>query len=88
MAWEDNYNIIFNTTIPIEGNKEWRLSVEEHKKSGKMQMNCRIFAKAKEEGGYEGPTKNGFIIPIKSAEDINNIEKMFSDYFQEVKKFL
>ena len=88
MVWTDNYSSIMEKIVPLENNKEWRLNVEEHKKTGKMQLNCRVFQKAKEDGGYEGPTKNGFIMPIKSVNDIENLEKMFSDFFKEVKTLL
>lgn len=86
--WGENYNAIVKLELPVEGNKIWKFALEEHTTKGTMQMNVRKFQIAKEEGGYEGPTKNGFIEQIKSLEDVEKLEKMFAEYFIEVKKML
>lgn len=86
MAWEDNFNSLFTKTLPIEGGKkEWRLTLEEHKTKGTMNMNIRIF---QTEGSYTGPTKNGFIIQANSLEEVEELEKAFLDYFEKVKEIL
>ena len=89
MAWEDNFNPIFTEVLPQEdGKKEWRFTLEEHKTKGKMQMNIRLFSKAVTEGGYEGPTKNGFIQGVNSEEDVNKLQSSFNAYFEKVKTML
>lgn len=88
MAWEDNYNTIAQVDLPVDGNKIWKFALEEHKTKGTMQMNVRLWQKAKEEGGYAGPTKNGFIQGIKSVEDVNELEKTFAQFFKQVKEML
>ena len=88
MAWDDNFNKLLQTTLPIDEFKEWRFTLEEHKTKGKMNMNVRIFQKAKTEGGYEGPTKSGFIFEIQSLEQIENLQKAFNEYFEKVKEML
>lgn len=88
--WEDNYNKLVNQTLPVEGNKEWRFTLEEHRTKGTMQMNVRMFSLPKEDrpDAYSGPTKNGFIVPINSVEDIEKLEKAFSEYFKKIKEML
>lgn len=88
IAWEDNYHKLIEQIIPIEGNKEWRFVLEEHKNKGTMQMNVRLWQKAREKGGYEGPTKNGFIQQIKTPDDITGLEEAFKIYFDKVKEML
>ena len=85
MAWEDNYNALFVEKLPQEGGKkEWRFTLEEHKTKGTMQMNVRLFSLAVKEGGYEGPTKNGFIQGITSKEDVDKLQATFNAYFERV----
>ena len=86
--WADNFSELFRDTLPSEGNKEWRFALEEHKTKGTMQMNVRKFQVAKNEGDYEGPTKNGFIEQIKTIEDVDALEKAFSEYFKKVRSML
>lgn len=84
--WNDKYNTLSETKLEVEGNKEWRLAVEESKSKGTLQLNARLFQKAKVEGGYAGPTKNGFIEPINSKEDIEELQNLFNEFFDEAKK--
>ena len=35
-----------------------------YENKGTLQINARCFTIAQKEGGYSGPSKNGFIIPI------------------------
>lgn len=88
MAWEDNYNPLFVDKLKLEDKKEWRFTLEEHKTKGTMQVNVRLFKLPAVEGGYEGPTKNGFILQINSVEELDNLQKAFNDYFEKVKKML
>jgi hypothetical protein len=84
--WDEKYNKLSEKKLEVEGNKEWRLAVEESKSKGTLQLNVRLFQKAKVEGGYEGPTKNGFINSINSKEDIENLQNIFNEFFDEAKK--
>ena len=88
MAWADNFNVIYSIELPADEYKIWKFQLEEHKTKGTLHMNVRMFQKAKAEGGYEGPTKNGFMQQINSVEDIEKLQKTFNDYFEEVKKKL
>ena len=89
--WADKYSILKTETYKFEEFKEWRFSLEEHKEKGTLQINARCFTLPKKEGGYAGPSKNGFIIPITSAEDFDNIIKCFSaftDFAEKCKEML
>lgn len=87
--WGDNFSAIVDLRLPIEGGKEWKFALEEHKTKGTMQMNVRVFQNGTgKEGEYIGPTKNGFIIKINSKEDIEKLEKKFSEYFKQIKEML
>lgn len=88
MAWSDNFSELVKITLPAESNKEWRFILEEHKTKGSMNMNVRLFQNAKVEGGYEGPTKNGFIQQINSIEDVEKMQKTFNEYFEKIKEML
>lgn len=86
--WEDKFNTLVSSKLELPNNKEWRLAVEESKTKGTLQMNVRLFQKAKIEGGYEGPTKNGFIIEVNSIEDIENFQNSLNDFFDKTKELL
>lgn len=87
--WEDNFNKIVSLELPVEGNKVWKFTVEEHKTKGTMQMNVRKWQNGTgKEGEYIGPTSNGFIEKINSLEDVERLEKMFAEYFKKVKEML
>ena len=91
MAWEDNFNIIKSTSFKTSENKEWKFSIEEHKNKATLQINARCFTIAQKEGGYSGPSKNGFIIPINSEEDFDTIKecfKTFIDFVEDSKSVL
>lgn len=92
MAWADNYNKLVEKKIPAGDYKEWRFVLEEHKTRGTMQVNVRMWQLAKEEGGYEGPTKSGFIYKIKTPDDIDDLEKTFIDdfanFFKDVREMI
>ena len=97
MAWNDNYNVIYNNELAVDDKKYWKFNIEEHKKRGTLNMNVRQFAKApegydaSEHGGksaYEGPTKNGMLIQVESLEQVEELQKAFNSYFEEVKKYL
>jgi hypothetical protein len=84
MAWEDNFNPLITETLPLEGGKkEWRFTLEEHKTKGTMNLNVRIW---QVEGSYTGPTKSGFVLGIKSKEEVEELQKAFNDYFEKVKE--
>lgn len=88
--WEDNFSELVKTTLKVDGNKEWRFALEEHKTKGTMQMNVRLWSLPQEgkADAYSGPTKNGFIVGIKTPEDIDNLQKAFNEYFEKIKEML
>ena len=97
MAWSDNYNVIYNNKLAVDDKKYWNFNIEEHKKRGTLNMNIRQFAKApegydaSEHGGksaYEGPTKNGMLVQVESLQQVEELQKAFNSYFEEVKKYL
>lgn len=78
--WEDKFNVLKQICFKTDDNKEWKFSVEEHKQKGTLQLNARCFTIATKEGGYSGPSKNGFILPINSIEDLDKIQDCFSTF--------
>lgn len=89
--WEDKYNILKQISFKTSDNKEWKFSLEEHKTKGTLQINARCWTTAKTEGGYSGPSKNGFIIPINSIEDLDKIKECFQNFvnfIDETKEFI
>jgi outer membrane protein assembly factor BamB len=87
--WEDNFNKIVNLELPVEGNKVWKFTVEEHKTKGTMQMNVRLFQNDNgKDDAYVGPTKNGFIIKINTKEEFNTFKETFIKYLNEVEDML
>jgi len=85
--WEDKFNPLVQKILKIE-NKDWKLTLEENKTKGTLQVNLREWAHATPTNEYEGPTKNGFIFKIKIIEDLNNLEEMFLKFFSEAKTML
>lgn len=79
-SWEDKFNTLVSSNVEIGETKEWKFALEESKSKGTLQINAREFKKAKVEGGYSGPGKNGFIIQINSEEDIENLRKVFTEF--------
>lgn len=89
--WEDKFNIIKSTSFKTSDNKEWKFSLEEHKTKGTLQLNARCFTIATKEGGYSGPSKNGFIIPINSMDDLDKIKECFEtfiNFIDETKDYI
>jgi hypothetical protein len=85
--WDDNFKKMYENKLKISSNREWRFSIEEHKKRGTIQMNVRKFQVAEKEGDYEGATKSGFIEGLESKEQLEQFQKYFNDMFEEAKKF-
>ena len=85
MAWKDNFNTIYEQKFDIADYKYWLFQLEEHKSKGTLHMNIRMFQKAKEEGQYEGPTKNGIMLQINSVEEINNFQNELNKFFDSIK---
>jgi hypothetical protein len=87
--WEDNYSKIVDLRLPLDNNKEWKFTLEEHKTKGTMQMNVRLFQNDNgKDDAYVGPTKNGFIIKITSKEEFNTFKETFIKYLNEVEDML
>ena len=84
--WKDKFNTLSESKLEIEGNREWKFALEESKTKGTLQLNVRLFQNAKTEGGYSGPTKNGFIVGISSKEDIEQLQNALNNFFEESKK--
>jgi hypothetical protein len=85
MTWEDNFSSLIEQTHPIDDRKEWKFVLEEHKNKGTLHINIRAFQTS---GSYTGPTKNGINIQIQSKEDLEDFQKTFNDFFEQVKKML
>ena len=89
--WADKYSVLKSEVYKYADNKEWKFSLEEHKEKGTLQINARMFTISEKEGGYSGPSKNGFILPINSVDDFDNIVKCFdtfSKFANDCKEFL
>lgn len=84
--WDEKFNVLVQRNLEIDGNKEWKMALEEKKNKGTLQMNVRLFQRPTETNSYEGPTKNGFIIPVNSASDVEEFQKTFNDFCEEIKK--
>ena len=82
MAWQDNFNILYQSELPIDDTRTWRFALEEHKERGTLQLNVRIFKKTE---SYNGPTKAGFVYPVSSVEEVNALQVALNDYFEKVK---
>lgn len=82
MAWQDNFNILYQSELPIDDTRTWRFALEEHKERGTLQLNVRIFKKTE---SYDGPTKTGFVYPVSSVEEVNALQVALNDYFEKVK---
>jgi hypothetical protein len=82
--WADKFNVIKSTSFKINENKEWKFTIEEHKQKGTLQINARCWTVSKKEGGYSGPSKSGFIIPINSVEDFDTIKECFQTFIDFV----
>jgi len=86
-SWEEKFNALVQKNLKID-NKDWKLTLEENKTKGTLQINLREWAHATETNAYEGPTKNGFIFKVKTIEDLKNLEEMFRTFFNEAKDML
>ena len=86
--WEDNFSKLVESNLQVAENKEWRFSVEEHTTKGTMQINFREFKSSTVEGGYNGPTKNGFIFRIQTKEDYDNFKESVFNFLNKVEEFL
>lgn len=82
MAWQDNFNTLYQSELPIDDTRTWRFALEEHKERGTLQLNVRIFKKTE---NYDGPTKSGFVYPVSSIEEVNTLQVALNDYFEKVK---
>jgi len=87
VEWSDKFNPLVQKILII-ANKEWKLTLEENKSKGTLQVNLREWSHATPTNEYDGPTKNGFIFKIKSLDDLNNLEELFKTFFTEAKDML
>jgi len=78
--WEERFNVLKNANYKYSDTKEWRFALEEDKTKGTLQINARCWTIGEGENAYNGPSKNGFIIPITSSEDFDNIVKCFKEF--------
>lgn len=86
--WEDNFSKLIESNLPTAENKEWRFSLEEHTTKGTMQINFREFKSSNVEGGYNGPTKNGFIFKIQTKEDYLKLKSAMFEFMDKIEEFL
>ena len=84
-SWDDKFNQLITHKYEVADGKEWRMALEESKNKGTLNLNVRLFQKALKEGGYEGPTKNGFIIQVNSLDEIDSLQKQFNEFFEKSK---
>lgn len=86
--WSDKFNVLKSGQTEPVNFKQWRWAIEESKTKGTLQLNIRLFSLPKTEGGYSGPTKNGFIIPINDLEELQSIKLFLKDAFEAAEKYL
>ena len=82
MAWQDNFNIIYQSELPLDETRTWRFALEEHKTRGTLQLNVRLFKKT---DTYDGPTKSGFVMSISSMDDVNQFKDAFNAFCETIK---
>ncbi len=90
-SWEDKYSILKNDEFRYSNEKNWKMQLEEDKTKGTLQLNVRCWTESTTENGYNGPSKNGFIIPITSEEDFNKIiacMKQIAEFAESCKEFI
>ena len=85
--WSDNFNELKSGKTDVTDYKYWKWAVEESKSRGTLQLNVRCYSTPKVEGGYEGPTKNGFIISINNKEDLEKLQKFLNEAFDSAKVY-
>ena len=87
-SWNDKFNKIVSKELSLEDAFEWRFALEENKQNGSIQLNLRQFQVATYEGAYEGPTKSGFVLKIKSKEDFEKFKKFMIESLEEAEKHI
>ncbi len=85
--WSDNFNELKSNSMNPVDYKYWKWAIEESKSKGTLQLNVRCYSLAKNEGGYEGPTKNGFIISINNKKDLEELQKFLNEAFDTAKGY-
>ena len=84
-TFADSNNTIFEMKMPTTAGKEVVFSLVENKKSGALKMGVREW---KHSESYDGPTRNGMLIPVDSPETVDRWKAMFNDYFDKVRETL
>ena len=87
-SWNDKFNKIVSKELSLEDAFEWRFALEENKQDSSLQLNLRQFQIATYEGAYEGPTKSGFVLKIKSKEDFEKFKKFMIESLEETEKHI
>lgn len=87
-SWNDKFNKIVSKELSLEDAFEWRFALEENKQNGSIQLNLRQFQVATYEGAYEGPTKSGFVLKIKSKEEFEKFKNFINEALEEAEKHL
>jgi hypothetical protein len=62
---------------------ELRMKLDENTSNGNMYLGLREY---KTSGGYTGYTKSGLSFRVESVEDVDKLEKVFSDFISKCRK--
>lgn len=84
-SFSDSNNTIFEQRMPTTAGKEVVFSLIENKKSGALRMGVREW---KHSESYDGPTRNGMLISVESAETVDKWQRAFNEYFDKVRETL
>jgi hypothetical protein len=85
MAFNDSNNVLFENEMKLSDVGEIKFSMLENKKSGILRAGIREF---KHTDSYDGPTKNGMMIRLNTVEEVEQYQKAFNDFFEQVKKMM
>ena len=86
MAFLDNYDVLLEKSLHINAEKEYKLSLFKHKKSGNLSIGLREF---KHTASYDGVNaKNGITMTVNNVEHIDEYIKWISEALQEAKDAL
>ena len=82
-SFADNYNVIFEQSLPLSENRELKFQFIEHKKTGAMQASVREHKHTPE---YDGPTSNGVFLKVSSPEALRALKEQFQAFFDKVEE--
>lgn len=83
MGFTESNNTIFENKHQMTEVTELIFAMIENKKSGLIRANIREFKHTED---YDGPTRNGMMLRINTAEDVDRYQKMFNDFFDKARE--